>query len=299
MPQPLRALLACAAVIAAVPVLPAGAAASPCDIAWTDPAGDVVVNTGTGVNGPAVPDDDLDARATRLVVGYDEIDVIVRVAHLDPKGPAIGTGHGVSLVVTKYGKTMVFAARKDVTHGDKTEGPDAASVVLLTADPAASTFTLTVRRADLARASGSPSRAGELTGIYVDTIRYDHAQAAVNATPLGAGHAGLTADGTAPSSRGGTLSLDDCDAARYGTTLRLAVSGPASRRSVTATLRDRTGLPLARRRLRLAVGNKPAGSATTDSAGTARFSLAGGRTVVVTFDGEPGVHAPATASVRL
>lgn len=294
----MKRLLAGTALVAASLAFPARGAAPPCSLSWTDAPHDTVYNSGTGLAAPTVQDDDLDALSTTVRATATDIVVTVTVARLNTAGPTYGTGHGLVLVLTKYGKTMAFAARKDATYGDAVDAPDAASVVSLTTDPASSTFTLTVRRSDLARVAGSPSLAGDLTGIAVSTIRYDHAEAALDATPLGAGHAGLTADDTSPGS-GGTLSLDACDSALRATMLRASVTGPLSRRKVTATLLDGTGAPLVSQRVRVVASGSTVATATTNANGVATATLVGSRTVTLVYDGVPGAHTPARVTVRL
>jgi hypothetical protein len=299
MPFRLSALVLGALAVAAVPVLPAGGVGDPCATTWADPAGDTVYNTGTGLVQPAVADDDLDATNVTVRATATDLVATVRVAHLDAAGPKIGTGHGIGLVLTKYGKTMAFSARKDATYGDAVEAPDAASVVRLTVDAKAGTFTLTLRRADLARIAGTPTNGGDLVGIYVTTLRHDQTQAAVNATPLGAGHPGLTADETAPGSRGGDIALDDCDTQLRRTSLSVSVTGPVSRRVVAATLRGSNGAPLAAQPVRLLAGSRLLGTAKTDGSGTARFTLAGGRSVTVQYAGVAGRYSPASGTFRI
>lgn len=299
MPYRLRALVLGALAVAAVPVLPAGGTGDPCTLSWADPAGDTVYNTGTGLAKPPVADDDLDATNVTVRATATEVVATVRVAHLDPAGPKVGTGHGLGLVLTKYGRTMAFAARKDATYGDAAEAPDAASVVRLAVDATAGTFILTLRRADLARIAGTPTTGGDLTGIYVTTLRHDQTQVAVNATPLGAGHPGLSADEAAPGGSGGSLALDACDALLRRTALTVSVTGPAARRAVTATLRGGNGAPLAAQTVRLLAGGRLLGTARTDGSGAARFTLPGGRSVTVQYAGVAGQHAPASVRVRL
>jgi hypothetical protein len=296
-PYRIRALALGALAVTAAPVLRAGGAPGPCAVAWTDPAGDAFYNTGTGLVKPALADDDLDATGVSVRATATDLVVTVRVARLDPAGPKVGTGHGVGLVLTKYGTTMVFSARKDATYGDRTEAPDAASVVRLAVG--ADAFTLTVRRADVARVAGTPAGGGDLTGIYVTTLRHDQAQVAVNATPLGAGHPGLSADETAAGPNGATLSLDACDAVLRRTALTASVSGPAARRVVTATLRGGDGTPLPGQDVRLVARGRVLGAARTDGAGVARLTVAGGSAATVVYDGVPGSHDPASAKVRL
>ncbi|HEU0131623.1 MAG TPA: hypothetical protein VFQ85_11610 [Mycobacteriales bacterium] len=274
----------------------AGGAASPCVTAWADPRADTFYETGAGA-GATVPDDDLDATAVTVRVTATDVVVTAKVAALNAAGPAVGTGHGLLLTFTANRRPLVYAARKDATYGDATETPDIATDLLLTADARASAFTLTLRRADLARAAQTVS--GTLTGVAVSTIRYDHAEAALDATPLGTGEVGHRADTTLAAPAGATVSLTACDALLRRTSLRVAVSGPATRRTVAATLRSGDGTPLPGQAVRLVSGGRTIAGARTDATGTARLTAPGGRTATVVYGGVPGAHDPVSAQVRL
>jgi hypothetical protein len=242
------ALLAAAALaltsVAGVAVARAGA--DPCAVSWTDPAGDTTYGLGVAV---PLADDDLDATKVTVRANATSVVETVTVKHLDPAGPAYGTGHGIALYLTDHGTAVTFAARIDKTYGDKRSHTG----VRLSVDPKASTFTLTVPRADLAKIAGSPTGGGTLSGVGGFTLRSDHTGGVADKAAPGAS-VGTNADGTSAGGDGATLSLDACDAhlrrlpppvpQRTSATVTdgFTISGPAGSQAVIRLARE-TGPP--------------------------------------------------------
>lgn len=229
----------------------ARAAADPCVVSWTDPPGDTTYGLGIAV---PLADDDLDA--TRVTVRATATSLVetVTVKHLDPTGPAFGTGHGIALYFTEHGVAITIAARIDSTYGDKTgvtgDSTTHKTPVHLTVDTKTNAFTLTVARADLAKVAGSATGGGSLTGVGAFTLRSDDLAGAsdkVSPSPS----VGTNAD-SAPG--GATLNLDACDAAlrrahppvpsRSGRVVSdgFTISGPAGSQAVVRLTRE-TGPP--------------------------------------------------------
>ncbi len=203
-------MLALLGLIAGHPLPHAQAAGDPCVVSWNDAAGD----TTYGLVYPVpVADDDLDA--TRVTVRATAKDLVftVTVKRLTASGPAYGTGHGVGVFLTKYGRELVFSARKDATYGDRTRATgdtDAKRTpVRLSLDERTSTFTLTVARADVARLAGTPDR-GEITGIGAFTLRNDQLGYAGDLTGSSSS-VGTNADDAPSPNDAAKVSLDACD----------------------------------------------------------------------------------------
>jgi hypothetical protein len=194
--------------------VPVAAAGDPCAVSWNDPSGD----TTYGLVYPVpIADPDLDATRVTVRATRTTVTVTVTVAHLDAAGPAYGTGHGIGLYLTKYGKTMSFVARADATYGNRSYATDDTAArrtpVRLVVDAAHSAYVLTVARADLARLAGTRSTGGELTGVGAFTVRSDHVEGASEATSSTQA-VGTEADGARPGTSGARLNLDSCDARR-------------------------------------------------------------------------------------
>jgi opacity protein-like surface antigen len=197
-------LVAAAAVLALRGTV--AAAADPCAVSWTDAGGD----TTYGLVYPVpLADPDLDVTRATLRADARTVTLTVTVAHLDPAGPAYGTGHGIGLYLTKYGTSLSFAARTDATYGDRASAPDGRTPVRLAVDARRSAYVLTVSRADLARLAGTRSRGGVLGGIGAFALRSDHVQGASEAAGLASG-IGTSAD-SATAADGARLDLDACD----------------------------------------------------------------------------------------
>jgi hypothetical protein len=227
-------------------VAAARAAADPCAVTWTDPAGDTTYGLGVAV---ALQDDDLDATRVTVRATATTISETVTVKHLDPGGPAYGTGHGIGLYLTDHGTTVSLAARIDKTYGDRTSHQG----LRLSVNAKANTFTLTVARADLARLAGSPTGGGTLTGVGGFTLRSDDVGGAGDKVAPSQS-VGTNADGTSAGGDGAMLSLDVCDAhlrrlpppvpQRTGTVVSdgFTISGPAGSQAVIKLARE-TGPP--------------------------------------------------------
>jgi len=210
---PRRSLLVAAATVLALRV-PGAAAGDPCAVSWTDAGGD----TTYGLVYPVpVADPDLDALHVTVRATRTTVTVTVTVAHLDAAGPAYGTGHGIGLYLTKYGKAMSFVARADATYGNRTyatgDTPATRTPVRLVVDAKHSAYVLTVSRADLARLAGTQSTGGELTGVGAFTLRSDHLEGLSEAA-TSTQAVGTEADAAGPGGKGARLNLDSCDARR-------------------------------------------------------------------------------------
>jgi len=266
------------------------AAGSPCAVSWGDPQGDTTYGLVVAV---PLQDRDLDVLGATVRVTPTHLVETVKVDRLDAAGPDYGTGHGVGLYLTKYGKALSFSARRDATYGDRARatGDTAAArtPVTFVADPATSTFTLSVARADVARLSASADK-GLLTGIGGLTIRSDHLAGAGDAA--GSTESTGTSADTAVQGDGATISLDACDARLRRTGLVLTACGG----TVTATLRDGDGGPLAGAALAVTANGRTT-TVRTDAAGRAAVRNARGL-VRVAYAGVPGRLDPAIRTVR-
>jgi hypothetical protein len=276
---------------------------------FTDPAGDSTLGA------PMSGDDDLDITAVGLSSDSSALTAAIKVVALTAFGPANYPGDAFEYAFTLNKKAFLLGAKRDlnpdptssdavtVTPYVKVDGTAGTAASLKPVfDVKASTFSISISTADLAKLAGAPVDGAVLSALgatsyanFTATERSADTAAPKAATTTYVAGSSACSAAAAPAPSGSATPAPSGSPSSATATATITISAPSRIQTsdpepVTATLKDGSGKPMSGKRITAQVGAGKAVAGTTNSSGQVKLQpvvidKAGTRALVVRYAG--------------